>query len=40
MTNHISECSKLAQSIRGARGVMGIVVENGHGGTSSNPGRG
>ena len=23
----------------GARGVMVIVVENGHGGTSSNPGR-
>ena len=26
-------------SFRGARGVMVIVVENGHGDTSSNPGR-
>ena len=28
-----------AQSKRGARGVMVIVVGNGHGDTSSNPGR-
>ena len=27
------------QLYRGARGVMVIVVGNGHGGTSSNPGR-
>ena len=26
-------------TLGGARGVMGIVVENGHGDTSSNPGR-
>ena len=26
--------------VGGARGVMVIVVENGHGNTSSNPGRG
>ena len=26
-------------TIGGARGVMGIVVGNGHGDTSSNPGR-
>ena len=31
---------KYAKPNRGARGVMVIVVGNGHGDTSSNPGRG
>ena len=31
--------STYIHSIGGARGVMVIIVENGHGDTSSNPGR-
>ena len=32
-------CKQYERPILGARGVMVIVVRNGHGDTSSNPGR-
>ena len=35
----INQISALDKAIGGARGVMVIVVGNGHGDTSSNPGR-
>ncbi len=36
--NHITVCIYIS-IIGGARGIMVIVVGNGHGDTSSNPGR-
>ena len=37
---HWSEMVIISRQMGGARGVMVIVVGNGHGDTSSNPGRG